>query len=154
MSGRPDSELPLAYRQFVEKFGAGKLFGVFTVAVPQGGEESPFDLADRNSFYLDTQADQIRDHCKDPERALRLHIFGETVSTTFLGWDPEEVTNPTAHEYAVYELDRLFRLKRRASSFREFVEEYCLGPGFLVENDWDEKESGPRRVYMAAYRVD
>ena len=46
------------------------------------------------------------------------------------------------------------RVLNIAGSFREFIEEYCLGDGWVSEvgHEWDEEDMGSRMVFTPASR--
>ena len=54
-------------------------------------------------------------------------VFCGTTSNDFWGWDPEDVTDPAAREYGIYQLGRYdTRVLRLATTFRAFVMDFLF----------------------------
>ena len=152
---RTGFRLPDSYRSFIKTFGPGSLAYRFRITAPGDPKRGPrVDLdALRDDFVSVTSDGELEESYDDPERARRLVLFCLTTGEDFIGWDPREATDPGRHEYAVYEVPRGDdKLHRLAGTFREFVEDYCLGDLFLqtIGGEWDEDALGPRRVYTRA----
>lgn len=153
-------KLPQSYRQFVRTFGPGELGQVFTVYSP-GYPDSGIDLGRMNqafrktaSFDKRSDADPARSH-DDPRRARRLVLFAHDIGPDYYGFDPEAVRDAEAHEYGIYAVMHSDpRVVNIAGSFREFIEEYCLGDGWVSEvgHEWDEDDMGSRLVFTTATR--
>jgi len=152
---RTGFRLPLSYRSFVKRFGPGTLAQRFDVTAPgYAGESSDVDIDELRAFFVRVTSDgELEESYDDPERAHRLVIFCHATGEDLFGWDPREVTDPAAHEYAVYEVPRHEdRLNRLAATFAGFINDYCLGDGHLRVRGgaWDEEALGPRRHYSRA----
>jgi hypothetical protein len=149
--------LPESYRSFILAAGAGVLCRAFEIVSPGYPAQGRASIEELNDLYRETQTpDVLREYSNDPERALRLHIFCNClIRNTFIGWDPREVTEPSRNEYAIYELQRTYGVRRLVDTFDGFVEDYVLGDGFLqcVGGEWDEDDFGPRREFMPAKRL-
>jgi hypothetical protein len=139
---RTGFRLPRGYRSFVTRFGPGSIGTYYPIDVPgRRGHGPHVDLDDFMRFRDKLIADGIFDFYDDPERARRLVFFCSTIDIERVGWDPQEVTDAEAPEYAVYLVNRSGGpVERIAGSFREFIMEYCLG-------DRLPKKSRPRREY-------
>lgn len=151
---RAGLKLPEGYRRFIRLFGPGELAGRFSIASP-GYPSFTYrvDMDRLNEDFRRKPDDELEEFWDDPERARRMVMFCSTGGVNYFGWDPREVTDPARHEYAIYEVPQgLDTIPRRAGTFREFLEGYCLGDGHLEERggEWDEEELGPRRSFVPA----
>jgi hypothetical protein len=80
-------------------------------------------------------------------------LFGTTEWGDYVGWDRQDVTDPAGPEYGIYRLPHSrHEVERLAGSFREFVEGYCLGEGFLRDAPGWDVEAEPLRVFRPARR--
>jgi hypothetical protein len=119
--------LPHSYRDFAVVFGPGELAEFARLCAPGYPGDDTIDLYEHNRFTHGGE-DILTDLYGEPERVARLIFFGSTVGGEHLGWDPDEVQNPQANEYAVYGLARLLkRPVKLAPSFRAFVEGLLSG---------------------------
>ncbi len=161
--------LPRGYREFTKVFGACELgpLGVL-IAKPRRERKrkssSPTDLtwfADKMHKMVEASTVQIRGeaYAVDPAQSLRLVFFASDSFGDSYGWDPEDVSNLADHEYAVYSRyhDDCPYL-RRASSFEEFVLDFCLGESLMRwreagcpvgENSLDYKSGEDPRLYIS-----
>ena len=82
----------------------------------------------RTMSGFDERSDEdLAEEFDDPQRARRLVLFCTTATNDFFGWDPEDVTDPAGREYGIYLLGRYdTRVTRLATTFREFVLNYCF----------------------------
>ena len=127
--------LPLDYRDFVLSFGLGSFEpGTWYFAVPGFHDEAPnYDPTGLTEFLrtgsgFDERSDEdLAKEFDDPQRARRLLLFCTTATNDFFGWDPEDVTDADTREYGIYMLGRYdTRVTRLATTFREFVLNYCF----------------------------
>lgn len=139
--------LPQSYREYILVFGPGKLFSDWYVAAPGYGASWRWDLQTlhENRRPQESWIDHYPQEHWD--RLRRCRYFCAKYKDTF-GWDPAEVVDPAANEYAVYRLTEDGRVLRVADSFRGFVEEAALD--ILTMPDWDEEELGPRLLFEPA----
>jgi hypothetical protein len=156
--------LPESYSQFVLAFGPGELGGLFMIAAP-GYPDHPDEDIDlgrmsrgfrkRAGFERRSDEDLAGWH-DDPRRARRLVLFAKDIGPDYYGWDPEDVRDTEAHEYGIYALMHSDpRVLNIAGSFREFIEEYCLGDGWVSEvgHEQDEEDPWPRMEFSPAKRL-
>jgi hypothetical protein len=155
---RTGLKLPESYREFVLRFGPGELASTFQIAAPGYARyDVKVDLDRLTPWFrrvsgLDTRSDaELANTYDDPARARRVVLFCTTFGGDYYGWDPQDVNDPAAPEYAVYILARHdTRVRKVADSFRAFIEDYCLGDGYpreIGEDGWNEDDLGPRMVY-------
>jgi hypothetical protein len=156
--------LPESYRQFVLAFGPGELAEMFTIAAPgyPDNHDEDIDLGrmtrgfrKRAGFERRSDEDLATWH-DDPRRAGRLVLFAKDIGPDYYGWDPEDVRDAEAHEYGIYALMHSDpRVLNLAGSFREFIEEYCLGKGWVSEvgHEWPEEDPWPRMVFSPARQL-
>jgi hypothetical protein len=127
--------LPQSYREFVKIFGACEVGrkGII-IAAPQ--RKRIFDLRyDLTSLAKETHtfiepSGQLLSPTEavNPERSHRMVFFADNFHGGRYGWDPEDIGDTAAHEYAVYcRYSESEPYPRVASSFRDFVLGYCLG---------------------------
>ena len=128
--------LPNSYREFMQLFGPGVLAENFLIFGP-ACEIRPLDLGIYNKDWAKmwkrnpTLYERFYD---DPAQARRLVIFSRTQDNDLFCWDPADVRDARRHEYGVLSLPRLAeRPTTVARTFREFVEEVCLGPGYYTK---------------------
>jgi hypothetical protein len=122
--------LPLDYRDYALTFGLGR-FGPtgYQVAVPGFLREDEYDLRTPTAMTefvregFESRSDEdLAEEYDDPGRARRLVVFCGTDSNDYWGWDPEDVTDPAAREYGIYQLGRYdTRVLRVARTFRDFL---------------------------------
>lgn len=128
--------LPRSYREFVKIFGACEIGSKgINIARPRRKRmpNSRYDLASR----AERMHDIVEAFCRSsdstgrvvhPERSLRMVFFGDNQLGDTFGWDPEDISDAAAHEYAVYSRHiETEPYPRVAFSFQDFVLGYCLG---------------------------
>jgi len=150
--------LPESYRQFVLAFGPGELAGMFTIAAPgyADNHDEDIDLARMNEHWRRLDDAFLASSYDNFDRARRLVLFAKDIGPDYYGFDPEDVRDAGAHEYGIYALmhgdPRVLYL---AGSFREFIEEYCLGKGWVSEvgHEWPEEDPWPRMVFSPARQL-
>jgi len=150
--------LPLDYRDFVLSFGLGKFEpGTWHFAIPGFHGKAPNCDPTRltEAFGAGRDFDEEYD---DPQRARRLLLFCKTGSNDYFGWDPEDVTDPDAHDYGIYLLGRYdTRVTRLATTFREFVLNCCFegamkpdGSGYQKLPEGREPDDYPIRFFVTS----
>ena len=127
--------LPESYRSYALAFGLG-WFSVgdpdeslheFHIAIPGYHASMPDgDPASMTQWFRDAcgpdYAQTYAERYDDGPRATRLVLFTFQTDWGFFGWDPDEVTDPDAHEYAIYRLPRDGRkVARVADTFAAFL---------------------------------
>ena len=141
--------LPRSYREYIEVFGPGRLFADWDIAAPGYGPSWFFDLHGMQANMVPEERWIRRYPEEHRDRVLRCRYFCSKYKDAF-GWDPAEVCDPEAHEYAVYRIVEDKRVIRVADSFRGFVEDAALDR--LTYPGWDEEELGPRLLFEPAAR--
>lgn len=141
--------LPRSYREYILVFGPGRLLTNWHVAMPGYGEP-------RRS-HLDTMHANVRPpeewigrYPPEQRDRVRRGWYFCCDYRDIVGWDPAEVCDPDAHEYAVYRLPEDGGVVRFAESFREFVENAVLER--LALPGWDEEEPGTPMRFEPATR--
>ncbi len=114
--------LPHSYREFVLKFGAGVLAGLYHVASPLDAENS-LELAKFSLDYCGTPEEGLMERFGPAEFTERLFAFCGGPGN-FFAWKLDEVTSAEFSEYAIYELDSNAELV--AQNFQQFVSDYIL----------------------------
>jgi hypothetical protein len=141
--------LPRSYREYILVFGPGRLVTDWDIAAPGYGASWFWDL---HTMYENMRPEErwISRHPKEHrDRLRRLRYFCSKYKDAF-GWDPAEVCDPAAPEYAVYRTIEDGRVVRVSDSFRGFVEDAVLD--MLTLPGWDEEELGPRLLFEPATR--
>ena len=135
-------KLPSSYRSFCRVFGVGSFgTGDFNIAVPgYVGRSRSYSL----QYLTESQrelADQYGDVGLDSELLSRGVFFSVDMSGSNHFFDPDVVTDPENHEYAVFSLYRNYAVERTFDNFWDFVTIGCLGEkrNFLLALD-DEDE--------------
>jgi uncharacterized protein (TIGR02996 family) len=134
--------LPRSYREYILVFGPGQLLTDWDIAAPGYGGSWSYDLQTmhENLSYRHPRTDE-------QYPVDRWRYFCAAYKDRYC-WDPAEVTDPDAHEYAVYHIVEDGRVMRFADSFRGFVESIALD--MLTLPGWDEDDLGsPLRFWPA-----
>ena len=121
--------LPRSYCAFVKRFGPGRLGHDFILSAPGNPKNKKnVSLDVMVAEYREAYADPgSADDSDDPDRVRRLVPFCDSkLQQWMIGWDPEEVTDPSGPEYAVYGVTRMEQVIRVADSFPDFVEGYVF----------------------------
>ncbi len=138
-------KLPKSYREFVKLFGAGILDGYFRIYSPaHGGTVETLDLvAEWESMRenLDWLANETF-----PESSpllSRAVPFSGTINGDIIVWDPAEKTNSRSHEYTIYIIPRDIgeEITKVADTFREYIEDCCLGDKLAQLFDYSNWDS-------------
>jgi hypothetical protein len=144
--------LPRGYREYILVFGPGRLFTDWDIAAPGCGAEFLWDLDKIHEImrrregwegWLDLFPEA------EHERIRRCRYFGRKYKD-FFGWDPVEVSDPSAPEYAIYRITEDDQVVHVANSFRGFVE--AAAQEILWCPGWDEARLGPRMSFEPAPR--
>jgi hypothetical protein len=150
--------LPLSYRDFAKTFGRCTLgLGSTEFAIPsiKDSSESRYNLTYFNSMmhgFAVQDAQTPYATTKTPDIALNLVFFSSDEGGDSYGWYPKEVTDAETNEYAIYgRFDHVYR--QVASSFVEYVMDYCLGAKEAalraeVEEEDEEDYDGDRRILL------
>ena len=150
-------KLPSGYRSFINVFGPG----FFNVLGPDELDMEfrifpPYKISRHDVYSIQECAaglhDELSDHFEDP-RSILPFALSEFVDTYL--FDSTETTNSTPLEYRIYMLDRRSAPPIQiASSFSEFVFDYCLGRGafglYGVENS---PNSAELKIYYTPTRL-
>jgi hypothetical protein len=148
---------PESDRPFVRRFGPGEFGCGFAIASP-GDPNHPgtsLDLSrlDRGFWANHSEKDWAVGLQDAMDRVRRMVLSCTTGWGDYVGWDRREVTAPEGHEDGIYRLPHSrHEVERLAGSFREFVEGYCLGEGFLRDAPGWDVEAEPLRVFRPARR--
>ena len=108
-------------------------------------------------WYRGSSQDEVH-YSDNPEPIRRLIAFVQEIDGNFWGgWDPEDVRDATSREYGIHFLwDGVEELKSvPVTSFREFIEDYCIGGGYSETAfdgawEWDDEEDGPWKSFLPA----
>lgn len=143
-------KLPDSFRSLCRVFGVGRFGrGDFNIAVPgYVGKAATYSL----EYLTNSQrelAGQLGDVGLDPEQIARGVFFAIDLSGSNHFLDPEDVTDPKKHEYAVFSLYRNYEVERTFDNFWEFVTMGCLGErrNYLLAVEDEEGES-PRQTFQ------
>lgn len=153
--------LPLSYRSFVKRFGAGEVVlqggpAEWSIWAP-GNPKNRFNssLEHRNTRRQTMTPANWEGYVPDPTRACRLVYFADSpLSLNEYGWDPEDVADPDRHECGVYAVNVRYpppdHLPRVADSFHDFIMGYCLDryakeQGYTKTAEW--KKFGSMKEY-------
>jgi hypothetical protein len=142
--------LPRSYREYILVFGPGRLFSDWDIAAPGYAASWLWDLRALDEMMRPEERWIDRHPEAERDRVRRCRYFCRKYKDAF-GWDPAEVCDADAHEYAVYRIIEDGRVVRVAGSFRGFVEEAALE--ILTLPGWDEAELGPRLLFEPAARA-
>ncbi|MBN9517052.1 SMI1/KNR4 family protein [bacterium] len=144
--------LPNSYGAFIHEFGPGELGGYFRIYGPHIDS-----FADYGEDLLEC-VDRWQEEGMDGQKAVsaarveRLLCFSTTIGGDACFWDTGDVRNSRNHEYSIFVLshDRFpQKLRRLANSFKDFVNQVCLGSG-LGGRDAD---SGPPQRFSPAWKL-
>lgn len=138
--------LPASYREFMTRFGAGEFTGAWSEAEFGGDLEICAPLHSSEHFRLQRPlGEEAYDFLNDKELRGRMIWFASEHNGDQYGWDPEDVTDEAAHECAIYvDMRHKDGPEKIASTFREFIEDYCFGGGYYEVMDFDiEMEANP-----------
>jgi hypothetical protein len=129
-------------------FGPGRLFTDWDIAAPGCGAASLWDLH-RIHDLMRRKEEWCLDLLPEAEhgRIRRCRYFGRMYKDAF-GWDPVEVCDPSAPEYAIYRITADDQVVRVAGSFRGFVE--AAAQEILSCSGWDDARLGPRLSFEPA----
>ena len=147
--------LPESYRTFVLQFGAGELAQEFMIFAPRCQANSDYDMTKFNQQFRRAfdKSKVLQKSYDDPQLIRRLLFFARTIGNDYFGWDPGDGGDKERPEYAVHFLPRLVENSRTvAGSFREFVEDLCLGDAYYDRYSASGERSlaGSRRVFVPA----
>ena len=144
--------LPRSYREYILVFGPGRLFTDWNIAAPGYGGPCDIDLQTIHESLRPTELAEFDRHheAEHRERVRRLRYFCLAYKDRY-GWDPAEVTDPGAHEYAIYHILEDGRVRRFADSFRGFVEYLALD--MITQPGWDEDDHRSPLRFGLATRV-
>lgn len=141
--------LPRSYREYILVFGPGRLFSDWYIAAPGYGDSWRWDLRTMHENVRPQEHWIDYYPAAEHDRVRRCRYFCAKYKDAF-GWDPAEVCDPEAPEYAVYRLVEGGQVVRVADSFRGFMEDAMLE--ILTAPGWDEEELGPRLLFEPAAR--
>jgi len=148
--------LPGSYRECIAVFGPGEFPCVLKVAGPGYGHlGNTYDLLTASQRYGYSRGEVAASGLPtdQQERIGRLFYFGLHHGRQWLGWDPLDVRDAKASEYAIYRVDFLCDgAEFVAASFRQLVEETCEFL-FALQLDYDEETTEPQRVFQPAYQL-
>lgn len=142
--------LPDSYREFAKTFGCCEFIGEvewFRFATPVYGDRSgAFNLdthdAEWHEIALENAEDALREDVHydyaNTDIAVRLVFFGSDVGGAPYGFDPEEVTDTTTSECAIYSrrdspTNEYFR---QASSLEELLLDQILANDLRAWREW------------------
>ena len=145
-----DFQLPVSYREFVLLFGSGEIAEWFNIYAPGYRKPRRKDLGHFiRTFRKLFSERRVRRRWESPDRILRLIQFCDTHGGDYIGWDPEDVRDSAKHEYGIYIMPHSSGWCRPlASSFKEFIQDVCLGDGF--EKFWDNEGKARPQVFSPA----
>lgn len=140
--GRAGFRFPLAYREFVHRFGPGSLTASwFELAAPIPPR---FRGRVADVYDIDKQREMIHDpngywatSC-DPDKLRRLVLFASTEGGDWFFWDTTDVRNASQREYGIYghaHQNHGAKVELVAPSFKAFVTQLCLGPVYPFSNN-------------------
>lgn len=148
--------LPAGYRGYIAAFGPGEFPCVLKVAGPGYGYlDNTYDLLTASQRYGYSREEIAASGLPTDQQELigRLFYFGLHHGRQWLGWDPLDVRDAGASEYAIYRVDFLCDgAELVAASFRQLVEETCEFL-FALELDYDEETTEPQRIFEPACRL-
>ena len=132
--------LPRSYRDFVARFGAGQLSGLWSIASPMQIEHQ-FELAKYNSVRHGLPEDRLLVSYGSREDTDTFFFFADD-GDYYYGWKLGEITNPKFSEYAIYKFGYPDRLPRVHDSF-DLLVRFVLTP----RPRWD-----PEPTFARCYR--
>ena len=120
------------------------------IAVPDDpSSESGIGLRELNRDLKEGLDEGFLELYDSGERILRLILFCERNGRTWIGWDPEEVSDARRREYGIYEwTGRDGTVTQVAGSFSQFIADVCLGP---APPGWDDERFGTHRMFDPCY---
>jgi hypothetical protein len=140
-------ELPPSYRQFVRKFGSGRLSGwceIFSAGPPNTDWG---DLFWWNRVYWENMAGNVDDKTFKYE-TMDMVLFGRIWSGEEYGFRKREITQKKPREYAIYAIARHYdEVIKLADSFPQFIQDFCMGDGLMKfcqfdPSDFDYQRNG------------
>jgi hypothetical protein len=156
------SRLPTSYREFLKRFGSGRLhdwLDVYGVSKSPIRTRSVLDLVDQTNQFRGLFGSDV-----GRSNSSWLHVvvyFGNAGGNANYVWDPAAITSTRPREYRVYELGRHEEESPvlRAESFSEFLQWYDalirdplepadiarLGPGIRFDPRFLRKRKGPAK---------
>jgi len=148
--------LPAGFRGYLGVFGPGCLLVGRGNNIREMFISSPY-CPDR-PLNLMTAVERLRLLREDPPRGLddrmkRLVVFGRDGLGHEYGWDPEEVTDPAAPEFAVYAWyrgDHGYRVSRTFAGFIQFVLDVAARREHSL-NPCDREDSGATAFAAPAF---
>lgn len=132
-------QLPRSYVEFAYCFGPGILAEIFNLAVPGYGQRSCwFDLHEMNKqsprSFPDHFLQEVYCPSLPPDEVIdvvsqiqRLVFFCALDGNDYVGWDPEDVSDPGSNEYGIYILPRGEPPVYCVCAFAQFIFDVCLG---------------------------
>jgi hypothetical protein len=148
--------LPKSYRAYITVFGAGEFPCILRIAAPGNAETNPntdLSTTSRRYGYTNAEIEGSGLPADQRDRLRRLFYFGLERGRQWLGWDPGDVRDAVASEYAIYRVDSLEDgAELVATSFRQLIEETCEVI-FAPDPDYEEASMGPQRAYQPAMRL-
>lgn len=119
--------LPPSFRDFASVFGPGEFGAYVRLRAPGFAGNEALDLSECHRFTHEGD-DILGEVYGDPERIRRLVFFATSFTGDIFGWDPADVTDERAPEYAIWGLPRHQNaLVRVAATFPEFVDGVLRG---------------------------
>lgn len=131
--------LPESYKLFVTTFGAGEIGGYFNIFAPGYPNKPSGSIEGLISLVRDPAVrEAFIEAYKDVDFLDRMIPFSNSIGGDIIAWDPDDVRDSVNSEYGIYILpDDLDQIVELASSFKEYIENVCLGDAF-------KKFAGPK----------
>jgi hypothetical protein len=148
--------LPAGYKAFIRQFGPGEVGGFFRIFGPKipGFVDWGNDILAEIKDWR--EPDTAWTDVAPPELVARLLCFSTSIGGDAFFWDPEDVRNAKRHEYGIYVWPHgrnIGSVTDVAGSFKEFIEQVCLGSAFdKIGGGWDP-EPGPPQRFTPAWRT-
>lgn len=120
-------KLPQSYREYCSVFGAGRLDGANTIAVPGYGGGGQDDLAAHDRRFHKFFTKFIPQSSIDLNAIKPLLFFASDERRNVYGWHTTEVTRRQSNEMAIYVVLEDLRVVRLADTFRELVRFVMMG---------------------------
>jgi hypothetical protein len=148
--------LPKSYKAFIHQFGPGELGGYFRIYGPvivsfaNNGEDLLGSIDRWQEEGLTWQK------AVNAGRVEQLLCFSTTIGGDACFWDIGDIRDERNREYCILALSHDAyppKLQKVAVSFKEFVNQVCLGNGFdMIGGGWDP-EPGPPQRFLPAWRL-